>query len=205
MNRHSDTIREELRVIAVDNADFNNPVGIVASALMYGYGTQRTTFHTETFLHHANDLEALCEAIAATWDGNDYINGALYAAREYTHAREPMTETQQPTTTYQFISDPGHGWLRVPLAEIAGETYSAYSYQDAEFAYLEEDCDAGKFMKAHHVTPDQVEARYIDRSAFIRNLPRLEAQPPQFAAVDTGESLPQLTFAPAPDQQLRMF
>ena len=43
---------------------------------------------------------------------------------------------------YTFFTDPGHGWLCVPLAELAGFEPSEYSYQDATYAYLEEDCDA---------------------------------------------------------------
>ena len=49
--------------------------------------------------------------------------------------------------TYVFITDPGHGWLKVPLAEVraSGATISCYSYIRGNFAYLEEDCDAGAF------------------------------------------------------------
>ena len=49
--------------------------------------------------------------------------------------------------TYDFIVDPGHGWLKVPLSEIEGMTFSGYSYRDSKYAYLEEDCDAPAFMK----------------------------------------------------------
>lgn len=49
-------------------------------------------------------------------------------------------------------SDPGHGWLAVKLSEIKMlgiETeISSYSYVKGKTAYLEEDCDAGKFIKA---------------------------------------------------------
>lgn len=45
--------------------------------------------------------------------------------------------------------DPGHGWLQVPLELLADkglrESISGYSYMDSEYAYLEEDCDAGRF------------------------------------------------------------
>jgi hypothetical protein len=50
--------------------------------------------------------------------------------------------------TYTFYSDPGHAWLRVPLSEITAEMgISAYSYRDNKYAYLEEDCDAYKFIR----------------------------------------------------------
>ena len=48
---------------------------------------------------------------------------------------------------FQKISDPGHGWLKVPvhLIKFLGihEKITPYSYvnQSGRFAYLEEDCD----------------------------------------------------------------
>lgn len=54
--------------------------------------------------------------------------------------------------TYFFISDPGHGWLQVPIREleelgIASEV-SPSSRQSGDTAYLEEDCDAELFASA---------------------------------------------------------
>lgn len=55
-------------------------------------------------------------------------------------------------TTYQFHSDPGHGWLEVTRAELVrlgiASTISPYSYQRGGLVYLEEDCDAGAFLVA---------------------------------------------------------
>jgi len=55
---------------------------------------------------------------------------------------------------YKLISDPGHGWLKVPLLQIlqldiAGKI-STCSYIDAsnKFVYLEEDCDLAVFARA---------------------------------------------------------
>ena len=53
---------------------------------------------------------------------------------------------------YTFIIDPSHAWLRVSLRDlefslIKGQI-SKYSYRSGSHAYLEEDCDAPKFMKA---------------------------------------------------------
>lgn len=48
----------------------------------------------------------------------------------------------------EFHSDPSHGWLRVPL-ELVGEAaphISPHSYIDSEFAYLEEDSDAVRWL-----------------------------------------------------------
>lgn len=48
------------------------------------------------------------------------------------------------------FEDPGHGWLQVPhdLVHALGiaKDISAYSYRDHQFAYLEEDCDMGRFL-----------------------------------------------------------
>ena len=45
--------------------------------------------------------------------------------------------------------DPGHGWLRVPIKLLSDwgieSLISQYSYRTREYAYLEEDCDAGLF------------------------------------------------------------
>jgi len=49
-------------------------------------------------------------------------------------------------------SDPGHSWLAVKLSEIKmlgiEADISVYSYVKGKTAYLEEDCDAGKFIDA---------------------------------------------------------
>lgn len=47
-----------------------------------------------------------------------------------------------------WVTDPGHAWLRVPHSELARVRYapSGYSYRDARFGYLEEDCDAAAFL-----------------------------------------------------------
>lgn len=64
------------------------------------------------------------------------------------------------STTLTFIEDPGHGWLRVPLADVAAlgiqDEITPYSFIDSDYAYpsaalrtsLEEDCDYGTFMNA---------------------------------------------------------
>ena len=56
------------------------------------------------------------------------------------------------STTLTFIEDPGHGWLRVPLADVAAlgiqDEITPYSFVDNDYAYLEEDCDYGTFMNA---------------------------------------------------------
>jgi len=60
-------------------------------------------------------------------------------------------------------SDPGHAWLAVKLSEIKMlgiETeISSYSYVKGKTAYLEEDCDAGKFINAMRAKGIEVEVK----------------------------------------------
>ena len=57
-------------------------------------------------------------------------------------------------TMYDFYSDPSHGWLKVSLKELVSlgieSDISRYSYIKGENAYLEEDCDMPKFVKAKY-------------------------------------------------------
>lgn len=57
--------------------------------------------------------------------------------------------------TLTLFSDPGHGWLIVPkpLAEklgLASGDFTECSFDHGGNFYLEEDCDAGTFLAAHH-------------------------------------------------------
>lgn len=51
---------------------------------------------------------------------------------------------------YIFYSDPGHGWLRVPIAEVEEFKLdiTSYSFVDSEFVYLEEDFDMQNYLTA---------------------------------------------------------
>ena len=52
--------------------------------------------------------------------------------------------------TLTFYTDPGHGWLKVSIADLErlglDESISKYSYMRGDYAYLEEDCDASLFL-----------------------------------------------------------
>jgi len=55
---------------------------------------------------------------------------------------------------YSFFSDAGHGWLRVTVDDCKAigldrSDFSWYSYADKDWLYLEEDCDASKFIAAY--------------------------------------------------------
>ena len=52
--------------------------------------------------------------------------------------------------TYTMHTDPGHGWLEVPLSEVKRLRLdvSPYSYRKGAMAYLEEDCDFSLWLNA---------------------------------------------------------
>lgn len=56
------------------------------------------------------------------------------------------------TITREWYSDPAHSWLKVKYAELVElgihEEISSYSYRNGDDVYLEEDCDALKYINA---------------------------------------------------------
>lgn len=84
-----------------------------------------------------------------------------------------------------FISDPGHGWLRVPNSLIRelrlGDKISAFSYEDERYSYLEEDCDAPKFEQVaieHGYTIANVTFKRSNSESSIRRKKRFFVLPP---------------------------
>ncbi len=78
--------------------------------------------------------------------------------------------------SYRFITDPGHGWLEVPLSELVdlgiAQDISKCSYLSANgIAYLEEDCDAPRFNDAKgEFDIDTVH----QEQTFVRTLPHYQ-------------------------------
>ena len=77
---------------------------------------------------------------------------------------------------FDFFMDPGHGWVKVPkvlLKHLGIESkISSYSYQQGEYAYLEEDCDAGEFIVAYKkkfADVPKFNERVSNRSSRVRN------------------------------------
>ena len=58
----------------------------------------------------------------------------------------------QDLTQLKMFTDPGHGWLEVPMRLIKAlsieNKISSCSYRNGRFAYLEEDCDLSVFIRA---------------------------------------------------------
>ena len=79
---------------------------------------------------------------------------------------------------YDFISDPGHGWLKVPRSEVnslgIGPKVSSFSYEQGDYVYLEEDCDASLFVEAKKAKNEACEFNFIDidRMSPIRRMNR---------------------------------
>jgi hypothetical protein len=76
---------------------------------------------------------------------------------------------------FDYIMDPGHGWLKVPKALLAqlgiADKISPYSYQRGEYAYLEEDCDLTAFHAAATAAGIEVvfRNRHSDRESRVRH------------------------------------
>lgn len=69
--------------------------------------------------------------------------------------------------TFKFYRDAGHGWLAVKRSVLSSleleNEISPYSYQKGGTVYLEEDCDATKFV-------DAWKAKFGERPAMVRSL-----------------------------------
>ncbi len=97
--------------------------------------------------------------------------------------------------TITYHQDPGHGWLEVPMALLRewglSDGITEYSYRHGDVAYLEEDCDAGVFMrtaKARGVEVRLVES-HTNGDSFIRRLGRFPVPAvPAWKAAMTGSA-----------------
>lgn len=62
--------------------------------------------------------------------------------------------SRQHSDAFIFHTDPGHGWLQVTpndlkCVNLNPTDFSDCSYRKGNIFYLEEDCDAPKFLAAH--------------------------------------------------------
>jgi len=83
--------------------------------------------------------------------------------------------------TFTFYSDPGHGWLAVAYSDVLAAgldltSFSHYSYVKGQTLFLEEDLDAGIFLKAWKALGFTVkikEENEPNRDSFVRGLSRI--------------------------------
>lgn len=77
--------------------------------------------------------------------------------------------------TYTFHSDAGHGWMQVKRQELwdmgIADQITPYSYQYLDNVYLEEDGDAGTFLRALKAKGTEFTIREINDGDYstIRN------------------------------------
>lgn len=103
----------------------------------------------------------------------------MMKSKEFRDTRTGEIVTQVPLSQirffeevvkYQMVNDPGHGWLRVPEAElialgIAGEiTFYSYMTRDRH-VWLEEDCDLSTFLDAKLKLEKLPNGRLTDESS----------------------------------------
>lgn len=87
------------------------------------------------------------------------------------------------TIIFTWHDDPGHSWLEVRQCHLdaLGLTrwISHYSYRVGDNVYLEEDCDAGLFLRAAERASWDIDFTLADHPdfCFIRDLPRYRAKP----------------------------
>jgi len=84
---------------------------------------------------------------------------------------------------FKFYYDAAHGWLKVHKldlydVDLTPEDFSSFSYRDGEWLYLEEDCDASKFIREWERKSDTFLkiVAHVDHGydSPIRNLPRIK-------------------------------
>jgi hypothetical protein len=83
------------------------------------------------------------------------------------------------TIKVKYYTDPGHGWIAVKrklLEELRLlEKISSYSYTKGKTVYLEEDCDARKFLetaKQNGLSVEVLESKHTNSSHPIRSYER---------------------------------
>jgi len=81
---------------------------------------------------------------------------------------------------FTMYSDPGHAWLQVTHQDFCNVglrpiDFSEFSFRGRDCFYLEEDCDAPKFLKAYESLHKQliINNVYTNSESFIRLLPSI--------------------------------
>jgi hypothetical protein len=93
-----------------------------------------------------------------------------------------MAKTPNPLRPIRahFVEDPGHGWLRVSVDDVrrvdaftgVAARITSYSYLSPNWAFFEEDCDAGEFLnaaKAAGITVQMAPSTHSEKPATCRS------------------------------------
>ena len=73
-----------------------------------------------------------------------------------------------------WIVDPGHAWLQVPASkanQVPGISTFSYLSPDGKTAYLEHDCDAGRYLEHFGIDGSTLTSRVLNDDAPCRNYP----------------------------------
>ena len=98
--------------------------------------------------------------------------------------------------TFPYIQDAGHGWVRVPKAEIAkagvADQISVHSFQKGNNVFLEQDSDMEVFVAAR--TKQGLETKFAEyvnqsRPSRIRNYEAYVANPLSDLAIDPSKPM----------------
>ena len=96
-----------------------------------------------------------------------------------------------------WYADPGHAWLRVEASELItlgiADKVSRYSYmgRNCQYAYLEEDCDAGLYIRARDPEGpiDWDHTEYVtDFNTGVRSMPHYDYETVMRAATLAAQS-----------------
>ena len=84
--------------------------------------------------------------------------------------------------TFTFYGDAGHAWLAVRTSDLEDigltlQEFSPYSYRNGGTVYLEEDCDAGVFVRQWKAIHGDFVHKLVDHGnrSRIRSFDRLPA------------------------------
>ena len=99
--------------------------------------------------------------------------------------------TSMKTRSFRFYSDPGHGWVRVPipfLVQIIGadwrKVFTPFSYERGTYVYLEEDEDAARFIQRSRAAGiEPVPATAIEHDDVMYRCPAAFLQYPGHASL----------------------
>jgi len=111
-------------------------------------------------------------------DGESINN---FLARKSTEGVPLFNAVPMPQSVVIHIyADAGHAWGKVPKwhLDVLGirETITEYSYQNGDFAYLEEDCDLTRYINAltdEGITYRFREASYSNTTSKVRSYPTM--------------------------------